>query len=368
MHNYLPPIFDTLAPEHSLLIVGKTGTGKSRLLASFVARQAQTARSVVLLDPHGDLADDVLRDIPRFRKNDVIVIDPTDPSCRGVNPFRGVDAASRPLVVANVLSAIRKLFDDSAWGMRTEYLLRNSFLAAAELRGGTIADAARLLTDLDHRRWVLQQVNDAAVLDFFMKEMPGWGKSFAAEAVTAPVNKLAAILASPDVRHVLTKTKPRLDISATLRRNPLLIASLKKGSIGEDASRFLGGLLLGMVQTSVFARANEPRELRKPLRIVVDEATSFPAPVLLELLAEGRKFGASLVIATQSLSMLPDDVRAGLTANIAATVAFRVGGEDGRLLSAEFSEIGVPTLTSLPPGDAIVRVGHHRPVLVHTWA
>jgi DNA helicase HerA-like ATPase len=124
-----------------------------------------------------------------------------------------------------------------------------------------------------------------------------------------------------------------------------------------------------MVQSAIFARADEPRETRKPVRVVVDEITSFPAGILLELLAEGRKFGASVVASTQSLAALTPDVRAGLLANAGVIVVFRVGGEDAQLLRPELGdEMGVPTLTSLAPGSAVVRVGGNRPIAVNTWA
>ena len=297
-----------------------------------------------------------------------MLLDPTDPTCRGVNPFRGVDPSDRALVVANVLAAIRKLFPDNAWGSRTEYLLRHALLGAAELRGGNIADAAKMLTDDPYREWMLRQVKDPFVTDFFAKEVASWSKAFTSEAITAPANKLSAVLASPLVRAVLTKSRPRLNVAKALGHGALLIAKLSKGKIGEDAARLLGGLLLGMVQSAIFARADEPREARKPVRVVVDEVTSFPAGILLELLAEGRKFGVSVVAATQSLAALQPDVRAGLLANVGVTVIFRVGGEDAQFLRAELGdEMGVPTLTSLAPGSAVVRVGGNRPIVVNTW-
>ncbi len=365
---HLPPIFDRVPPEAHVLVVGKTGGGKSMLLRALLERDARTNRAAVLLDPHGDLAKEVARDVPRFRKNDLVLLDPTDPACRGVNPLRGVDPADRALVVANVLAAIRKLFPDNAWGHRTEYLLRHALAGAAELRGGSIADAAKMLVDETCRERMLRQVKDVQVVDFFGRELPSWSKAFASEAITAPANKLSAVLASPLVRAVLTKGRPRLDVAKAIARGALLIANLSKGKIGEDAARLLGGLLLGMVQSAIFARADLPREDRKPVRVVVDEITSFPASILLELLAEGRKFGASVVAATQSLAALPPDVRAGLLGNVGVIVAFRLGGEDAELLRPELgNELGVATLTSLGPGTAAVRIGGSRPVVVDTW-
>src|ERR1700753_565239 len=105
--SLLPPHLTGLPSEFHILVVGKTGAGKSQLLRALLNRDAETGKGVVLLDPHGDLAFDVVSDLPRHRKNDLVLLDPTRPDCRSINPFRGVDAIHRNLVVANVLAAIR---------------------------------------------------------------------------------------------------------------------------------------------------------------------------------------------------------------------------------------------------------------------
>jgi type IV secretory pathway TraG/TraD family ATPase VirD4 len=361
----LPSVFDALRPELHVLVVGKTGVGKSTLVRAILHRELMTGRGAALLDPHGDLADEILGDVPSFRRNDLILLDPTSADCRALNPLRGTNDRTRHLVVANVVAAIRKLFPDHAWGARTEHLLRHALLAAAEVRGGTIANAAQMLVDEDHRDWVLKQVADPNVLAFWSREFAGYGKTFAAEATAAPANKLGALLSSPLLRAVLTKTRPRLDLAKALVRSAFVVARLSKGALGEEAARFLGGLLLGMFQSAFFARAGEPAASRKRFTLAIDEATSFPATILLELLAEGRKFGASVVVSTQSLAALSPEVRSGLLANVGAIVAFRVGGEDAEILRPELAhEYGPKSLTSLGPGEMVVRIGGHRPALV----
>jgi DNA helicase HerA-like ATPase len=360
----LPPIFDELRPDAHVLIVGATGSGKTTLLRALLARDMLLNLGVLLLDPHGDLARLNFRDVPKVRRNDLSFLDPTDPTCRGVNPLRGVTSTDRHLVVANVVAAVRKLFESNQWGARTEAFLRGAFAAAIELRGGTIADAARMLVDEDHRAWMLRQIRDPQTLDFWLREYAGYPKNFAAEAAAAPSNKLGSLLSSPALRSVLTKSRPRLDPSKALARSSLVLCDLAKGKLGEDPSRFLGGLLLGMFQSALFARTNTAIEERALFRIVVDEATSFPLSILISLLTESRKFGASLVLATQSAAALPFDARASLLGNVGCLVSFRVGGEDAAILRNEFAdEYGPKSLTSLGVGEMVVRVAGKRPVL-----
>jgi DNA helicase HerA-like ATPase len=90
-----------LDTSRHMLVVGKTGGGKSSLLLGLLRREIEAGRGAILLDPHGDLAVDVALRVPRFRRNDVTVFDPTDPTCRGLNPFARLPPEDRPLAVSN---------------------------------------------------------------------------------------------------------------------------------------------------------------------------------------------------------------------------------------------------------------------------
>ena len=351
-----PDFFAHVDRVRHVLVVGKTGTGKSTLLRTLARHDLVTGRGLLVVDPHGDLAQELQTDVPRFRRNDLLVFDPTDAACPGLNPLRNVATGARSLVVANVLATLKKLFGPESWGPRTEHLLRHALLALAEVRGATLADAARMLVDERHRAWVVRQITDDVVARFWTVEFAGYGKQLAAEASAAPLNKLGALLASPVVRAVVTRSRPRLDADTALARSRVVLARVPKGEIGEDAALFLGGLVLGAFQHAAMGRAALAPDQRKLFSVIVDEATSFAPAPLLALLAEARKYGVGLVLATQSLAMLPDPVRAALLGNVGALVVFRVGGEDAEIVEREVAaKFGVESLTSLDIGEAVVR-------------
>src|SRR4051812_45567292 len=77
--------------EH-ILVIGKTGSGKSTLLKDLCLHDAHEGNGFLLIDPHGDLAEEILAQLPKHRKNDIVHFNATDPgSCPGLNPFRSVD-------------------------------------------------------------------------------------------------------------------------------------------------------------------------------------------------------------------------------------------------------------------------------------
>jgi hypothetical protein len=212
------------------VIVGKTGMGKSTMLRAAVLASANDGTGLLVLDPHGDLADVIVSNLPRRRRNDLLVLDPRDAQASpGLNPLRNVAAGTRAVVVSGILATMRKLWPDN-WGPRTEHLLRYALLALCEVRGATLADARDMLASDKHRGWVLKQVRDKDVLKFWVREFTGYDRKLQADAVAPPLNKLGAFLASPAIRAMLTKPRPVLDAERCMMRSRIVVARLSKGA------------------------------------------------------------------------------------------------------------------------------------------
>jgi energy-coupling factor transporter ATP-binding protein EcfA2 len=357
----LPPALRAADRLRHVLVVGKTGTGKSTLLRALARDDLAAGKGLLLLDPHGDLAAELRAELPRGRRPGLAWFDPTDPDCPALNPLAHVPAEERPLAASAAVAAFRKLFAAS-WGPRSEHLLRHLFLALLDVRGATLEDARAMLVDEARRRWALKQVRDPSALFFWGYEFPSYGKQLQAEASAPLLNKLGAVLSNPFARAAVTRFRPRLDLPAKLAHGRVVLASLSKGRIGEDATVLLGGLLLGALQRAAMARAALPAAERRPFHVLVDEAGSFAPATLLELLAEARKYGVGLALAVQSLAALDPQVRAGLLGNCNALVSFRVGGEDAELLEREFAgRFGTRPLTGLDTGEMVARVGARDP-------
>lgn len=362
--SHLPPCLRAADRLRHVLVVGKTGAGKSTLLRALALDDFAAGTGLLLLDPHGDLAADLRATMPKGRRSGFAWFDPADPDCPALNPLAHVPPEERPLAASAAVAAFRKLFAAS-WGPRSEHLLRHLFLALLDVRGATLEDARAMLVDESRRRWALKQVRDPSALFFWGYEFPSYGKQLQAEAAAPLLNKLGAVLSNPFARAATTRFRPKLDLPAKLARGRVVLASLSKGRIGEDATVLLGGLLLGALQRAAMARAALPAHRRTPFHVLVDEAGSFAPATVLELLAEARKYGVGLTLAVQSLAALDSDVRAGVLGNCNTLVSFRVGGEDAALLEREFAgEFGPKTLTALSTGEMIARVGGAPPRLL----
>jgi uncharacterized protein DUF87 len=330
-----------------LYVVGKTGLGKSTLLRNLILQDLYAGRGVGLLDPHGDLAREVLDAIPKERTGEVLHFNPGDltrPVGLNLLPKAPQDAAH--LVVSGVLSAFRGIWG-SSWGPRLEYILGHA-LAALLDRGLTILALPRLLSDDAFRERVTAKIRDPVVRAFWRDEYAGYERRFRLEAIAPLQNKVGRLLANAPLRNILGQPRSRFDARFLMDHGRIMIADLAKGVVGEDHSRLLGALLLSQFQWAAMQRSGNPASPRTPFYLYIDEFQSFATDALASILAEARKYGLALVIAHQYLDQLTDEIRQSVFGNSGNLIAFRVGQADARILEDELAgDVKMGNLVSL---------------------
>lgn len=90
--------------------------GKSTLLENMIYDDIVKGRGVGLIDPHGDLAETILRSIPKSRTNDVVLFDPTDKDFPiGFNMLEAVSDDLRPIVASGLVSVFKRIFGEQSW-------------------------------------------------------------------------------------------------------------------------------------------------------------------------------------------------------------------------------------------------------------
>ena len=349
-----------LAPEdraQHLYIVGKTGLGKSTLLRNLILQDLYAGRGVGLLDPHGDLARDVLDAIPRGRTNDVLYFNPGDLSRPvGLNLLPKVPRDEEHLVVSGVLSAFRGIWG-SSWGPRLEYILGHAFAALLDHGQLTILALPRLLSDDAFRERLAARVRDPIVRAFWRDEYARYEKRFRLEAIAPIQNKVGRLLANAPMRNVLGQMGNRFDAGFLMDKSRIMIADLGKGVVGDDHARLLGALLLSQFQWAAMRRAALPHAARTPFYLYIDEFQSFATEALTSILAEARKYGLSLVLAHQYLDQLTDEIRQSVFGNAGNLIAFRVGQSDARILEDELGgDVKMGNLVSLGKHEIYARL------------
>ncbi|MEK7862948.1 MAG: DUF87 domain-containing protein, partial [Chloroflexota bacterium] len=239
-------------------VLGKTGMGKSTLLETLFVAQMDAGHGAGLIDPHGDLAERVIGRVPRHRRNDLLVIDPAVAGRKhSLNLVGYRDPPDRPLAAAAALSILRKTFDTS-WGPRTEHVLRNALLALLDTPRSTLRGVLQIVSDESFRAMALRHIRDPLVRAFWEDEFASLPPNFRAEVIAPVQNKVGALLSNPFIRGYVDQPKAMTSFRDLMDRERLLVANLATGKIGEDASAFLGAVLLAAIQGAAYGRASAP--------------------------------------------------------------------------------------------------------------
>lgn len=338
-------------------ILGATGVGKSTLLRRITAQDIARGDGLLLIDPHGALAEEVLRDIPAWRRNHVCYLNPSDLSFPvGLNVLEDVDADARAAAVDAVVAAMRGIWHES-WGPRLELILRHAATALTETPNASLILLPRLLTDDAFRERVVSRLSTPLTRAFFDDRFDAWRDAFRSEAIEPVLNKVEAFLSFPALRNVVGQSRSTLHFQHAMDQRRIVIANLGKGVLGESAAHLLGALLIARVQTAGMARGAQADN--PDFHLIIDEAQNFGADGVATLLSEARKFNVSLVLATQHLAGLNDRTRAALLGNAGTLICYRVGSDDAAALAPEFDALhrafNPQALRDLGRGEAFLR-------------
>src|SRR5438094_1849361 len=332
-----------------IYIIGKTGTGQSTLIANLARQDLLHGEGFALLDPHGDLAEHVLRLVPEERQADLIYLNvPGTAHPLAFNPLESTQPALKPLVASGLISVFKKIWAES-WGPRMEYILRNALLALLDLPGSTLLDVPKLLDDSVFRRHVLAYVRNDQVRRFWLREYENYPVRFRAEAIAPIQNKVGEFLVNPILRNIVGQPKSAFDLRRVMDEGKILLVNLAKGKIGEDTSSLLGAMLVTKIGLAALSRAELPEADRRDFYLYADEFPSFTTTSFAGMLSEMRKYHVGLVLAHQYIEQLDEAVRGAVLGNVGTMIAFRVGLSDAEVLEKEvYPEFTAGDFVNLP--------------------
>jgi hypothetical protein len=319
-----------------LYCVGKTGTGKTTLLRNLILSDIYAGEGVGLLDPHGDLAAEVLDHIPPWRTDDVVYFNPADLEHPvGFNLLQNVPTERRHRIASGLVGAMKNIWRDS-WGPRLEYILYAAVAALLDSENTSILGVQRILVDPEYRRWVVRRVRDPMVRSFWVNEFEGYDNRFMREAIAPIQNKVGQLLMSPPIRNVLGQVRRKVDSRFIMDRGRIFIANLSKGLLGEDKANLLGSIVTTSFELAALERVDIPEPRRRDFFLFIDEFQNFETDSFVSILSEARKYRLSLTLSHQYLDQVRERVRAAVFGNTGTIVSFRVGEPDAKALAEEF--------------------------------
>ncbi len=347
----------TEAKTKHVHVVGGSGTGKSTLLVRMILEDIEAGHGVGVLDPHGDLIDEVASRIPERRRDDVVLFDPSDEEVTvGWNILGARSEAEKDLLASDLVGVFRRL--STSWGDQMTAVLGSAILVFLESeRSGTLLDLRRFLLDDAFRREMLGTVSDPYLLSFWRDEFP----LLVGRRPQAPIlTRLDTFLRSKLVRRVVTAGEPALDFRALTDGGMIFLGKLAAGAIGEENAALLGSLLVSKFHQATLMREAQPIEARRPFFLYIDEFHEVATPSMASLFSGARKYRLGLTVAHQDLYQLHrslPEVERAILANAYTRICFRAGEEDARQLERGMSFFTAQDLMALGLGEAICRVG-----------
>ena len=332
-----------------MYIIGKTGTGKSSLIENMAISDIKNGYGLALIDPHGDITEDILDFVPKRRIKDVIYFNPGDLDYPiAFNPLEKVPKDFHHLVASGIISTFKKIWSEF-WGPRLEHILRHALLSLLEYPNSTLLDLPKLLTDKDFRKNVINYITHPQVREFWLSEFDKYSVWVRSEAISPILNKIGQFLISIPLRNIVGQRENTFNLRQAMDEGKILIVNLAKGKIGEDNCSLLGALIATKIQLSALSRIDLPEDKRKPFYLYVDEIHSFITLSFADILSEARKYGLNLILAHQYIEQLDERIRAAIFGNIGTLISFRIGAEDAKYLAQEFSPVFDETdLINLP--------------------
>ncbi len=334
--------------EHTI-VLGPTGSGKSNVLLSLILANINAGRSILVIDPKADLVNDILARIPPERADDVVVIDPSDSSPVGINPFSICNDQNQELVADAILAVFKEIFADS-WGIRSQDILSSAFLTLAKMKGSSLILLPALLTNAHFRKMALRNIDDKIGLEPFWAGFEGMGTAERSQAIAPVLNKIRQFLLRSGLRNVLGQANPKFSLSDLFDKRRIVLVPLNKGLIGSESARLLGSLIVGLTWTLALNRAKQPPERRQIVNVFIDELQdylSLPTD-LSDALAQARGLGVGLVLAHQYRSQLSSDIRASIDANARNKIVFGLNSNDARDMASMAPELDPLDFMLLP--------------------
>jgi excisionase family DNA binding protein len=323
-------------------IVGATGTGKTKFLEYLIQQDIEKRNGFGVIDPHGDLVEDIksfltLNYIPTDEEitDRIIYIDPTDSeSTVTFNPLEKISGVPISEQVNELISSFKRIWSDS-WGVRMEDLMRNSLIALGEA-GYTLIELPPFLSSRPFRSSVLEKVSHPIAQEYFKRfdTVTDRGQVTWVEPV---MNKINAFFSDERIRQMFSSERNSFNLREAMDQKKMLLIKLDKGKL-KDSADLLGSLLMAKIQMAAFSRSDIPSSKRIPFYLYIDEFQNFASDSFAVVLSEARKYGLSLIMAHQTLSQIPDELRGLILGNTGIQVYFRINRHDASLLSKEAFE------------------------------
>lgn len=330
---------------NSMYVIGANGMGKTTMLENMIIEDISIGMGLAVLDPHGDLINNIIRRMPENRLEDVILFDPILLAemghyvglnlfeCHNMNSPKAVEFA-----VEQVVQIFSKVFGMSVETPRLNQYVRNiayTFVGT----GYTMVDIPPLLLEKNFRDKVLTN----GTRNLFWKSYDELRPSERLERSESTLDRIDTLISNSIIRNIVGQSYTSINFRDIMDKGKILLVSLSAQY--ESLTSLLGSIIIAQLLSSALSRAASQTK-RRQFNLYADEYQRFSTPDFATLLTEARKFGIATTIAHQVRAQL-DEKNAATALQAGSLVVFRVTSEDAKELANSFNLV--------PPTEIIER-------------
>lgn len=330
--------------------IGQTGTGKSVFLSWMARQDILAGDGVCVIDPHGDLIEDILNYVPKERAKDVIVFDPSDQERpMGLNILEAHTPEQRDMASSQATEIFIKLFGDEIFGPRIQHYFRNACLTLMEDQeeGATLIDVPRMFVDDAFMKYKVAKVTNPVVRSFWEHEYASTGERERQEMIPYFSAKFGPFITNTIMRNTIGQPNSAFQVRKCMDEGKILLIKLSKGLIGDLNTQLLGLILVARIQMGAMSRVDTPEKNRRDFFLYVDEFQNFATDSFCSILSEARKYHLGLIMAHQYINQLTisksgaqnTQIRDAVFGNVGTMQSFKIGAEDAEYMAKEYAPL-----------------------------
>jgi type IV secretory pathway TraG/TraD family ATPase VirD4 len=333
-------------------VVGQTGTGKSSVLQVMIRQDFEQGKGVCVVDPHGQLIEDLLPFIPRDRADDVIYFNPADlDRPLGLNLLEADTPEERDMIALEAMNIMIKLFNEEVFGPRIQDYFRNGCLTLMESKdGGALTDIVRLFTDDDYQKEKVKEVQNPVVRSFWEHQMAKTGAREKQEMIPYFASKFGQFVTNGLMRNIIGQTHSAFDFAEVMNSGKILLMNLSKGETGDINSKLLGMIVVAKIQAGALKRQRMAKEDRRDFYMYIDEFQNYVTDSIEVILSEARKYRLSLNMAHQYLAQLEEgggggkgssgvNLKDAVFGNVGSIMCYKIGAQDAEYMAKEMAPV-----------------------------
>ncbi len=327
-------------------VIGQTGTGKSSILQVMIRQDLKNGDGLCIVDPHGQLIEDIMPFIPRERADDVIYFNPADLERPiGINLLEADTPEERELVALDAMNIMIKIFNEEVFGPRIQDYFRNGCLTLMEdPDGGALTDIVRLFTDDEYQKMKVEKVTNPIVRSFWEHQMAKTGAREKQEIIPYFASKFGQFVTNTMLRNIIGQTKSSFDFSEAMNKKKILLMNLSKGTTGDINSKLLGLIIVQKLQMAALRRQKQGKEARKDFFLYIDEFQNYITDSIESILSEARKYRLGLIMAHQYIKQLEGEdgkskVKDAVFGNVGTMMSYKIGAQDAEYMAKEFAPV-----------------------------